>query len=57
MTFLSENHRYDDPDRHDKVYRFAESIQEFLDLSARFDFDYPDGSRPPARRQLRRTAT
>jgi len=49
--------RYDDPDRHDKVYRFAESIQEFLDLSARFDFDYPDGSRPPARRQLRRTAT
>ena len=49
--------RYDDPDGHDKMYRFAESIQEFLDLSARFDFDYPDGSRPPARRQLRRTAT
>jgi hypothetical protein len=49
--------RYDDPDLHDKAYRFAESIQEFLDLSARLDFDYPDGSRTPARRQLRRTAT
>ena len=42
--------RYDDPDGHDKMYRFAESIQEFLDLAARIDFDYPDGSRPPARR-------
>jgi len=42
--------RYDDPDRHDKMYRFAESIQEFLDLSARIDFHYADGSRPPARR-------
>src|SRR5690349_15986983 len=42
--------RYDDPDGHDKMYRFAESIQEFLDLSARIDFQYPDGSRPPARR-------
>ena len=48
--------RYDDPDGHDKMYRFAESIQEFLDLSARIDFQYPDGSRPPARREnLRRT--
>ena len=48
--------RYDDPDGHDKMYRFAESIQEFLDLSARIDFEYPDGSRPPARREpLRRT--
>jgi len=27
--------RYDDPDRHDKVYRFAESIQEFLRLPRR----------------------
>ena len=46
--------RYDDPDGHDKMYRFAESIQEFLDLSARVDFEYPDGSRPPAPRELRR---
>src|ERR1043166_9580557 len=43
--------RYDDPDGHDKMYRFAESIQEFLDLSARIDYVYPDGSRAPARRQ------
>jgi hypothetical protein len=50
--------RYDDPDGHDKMYRFAESIQEFLDLSARIDFFYPDGSRPPAAREnLRRIAT
>src|SRR5213594_4819102 len=49
--------RYDDPDGHDKLYRFAESIQEFLDLSARVDYVYPDGSRPPARRdEPRRTA-
>jgi hypothetical protein len=41
--------RYDDPDGHDKMYRFAQSIQEFLDLAAGVDFDYPDGSRPPAR--------
>ena len=46
--------RYDDPDGHDKMYRFAESIQEFLDLSARIDFQYPDGSRPPALREVRR---
>src|SRR5207249_7221158 len=45
--------RYDDPDGHDKMYRFAESIQEFLDLSARLDFAYPDGSRPPAARAER----
>ena len=50
--------RYDDPDGHDKAYRFAESIQEFLDLSARVEFEYPDGSRPPVRgAPLRRTAT
>lgn len=42
--------RYDDPDGHDKLYRFAQSIQEYFDLSARLDFRYPDGSRPPARR-------
>ena len=45
--------RYDDPDGHDKLYRFAESIQEFFDLSARLDFAYPDGSRPPAARAER----
>jgi hypothetical protein len=45
--------RYDDPDGHDKAYRFAESIQEFLDLSARLDFKYPDGARPPTRREAR----
>jgi len=44
--------RYDDPDGHDKMYRFAESIQEFFDLSARVDFVYPDGARPPAPREL-----
>ncbi len=50
--------RYDDPDGHDKMYRFAESIQEFLDLSARVDLAYADGTRPPAgRAALRRTAT
>jgi hypothetical protein len=49
--------RYDDPDGHDKAYRFAESIQEFLDLSARVDFRYPDGSLPTARQEpSRRTA-
>lgn len=41
--------RYDDPDGHDKMYRFAQSIQEFLDLASRLDFDYPDGRRPPVR--------
>ena len=50
--------RYDDPDGHDKMYRFAESIQEFFDLSARIDFTYPDGTRPPAREErLRRIGT
>jgi hypothetical protein len=50
--------RYDDPDGHDKLYRFAESVQEFFDLSARLDFVYPDGARPPARREpLRRSGT
>src|SRR5262249_31821996 len=41
--------RYDDPDGHDKLYRFAESIQEYFDLSAGLDFVYPDGSAPPPR--------
>ena len=50
--------RYDDPDGHDKLYRFAESIQKFFDLSAEIDFVYPDGSRPPLRRAgLERSGT
>jgi len=46
--------RYDDPDGHDKLYRFAESVQEWLDLSARVDFRYPDGTTPPPRRDVPR---
>ncbi|HZP41574.1 MAG TPA: hypothetical protein VFD84_08665 [Candidatus Binatia bacterium] len=51
LTHFGESLRvcYDDPDGHDKLYRFAESIQEFFDLASRVDFTYPDGSRPPAR--------
>ena len=41
--------RYDDPDGHDKLYRFAESIQQFFDLAARLDLVYPDGARAPRR--------
>ena len=33
---------YDDPDGHDKLYRFVESIQEFFDLAAGLDIDYVD---------------
>ncbi len=29
--------RYDDPDGHDKLYRFMESIQKFFDLSSQVD--------------------
>jgi len=50
--------RYDDPDGHDKLYRFAESIQEYFDLSAGLDFVYPDGSAPPPRvENVRRSGT
>jgi len=50
--------RYDDPDGHDKLYRFAESIQEFFDLSAGIDFVYPDGASPPTRAEpARRSGT
>ena len=50
--------RYDDPDGHDKLYRFAESIQQYFDLSAGVDFAYPDGARPPALREpARRSGT
>jgi hypothetical protein len=48
--------RYDDPDGHDKLYRFAESVQEWLDLSARVDFGYSDGTTPPAPRDVARRA-
>ena len=41
--------RYDDPDGHDKLYRFAESIQQFFDLTATLDgITYEDGSRRAA---------
>jgi len=50
--------RYDDPDGHDKLYRFAESVQEYFDLSAGLDFVYPDGSAPPPRAEpVRRSGT
>ncbi len=32
--------RYDDPDGHDKLYRFMESIQEFFDLSSKVDVTF-----------------
>jgi hypothetical protein len=36
---------YDDPDGHDKLYRFAESVQEFFDLAAKLDIEFPRGAR------------
>lgn len=43
LTHLGEHMRvvYDDPDGHDKLYRFAESVQEFIDLAAKLDIDFP----------------
>lgn len=39
--------RYDDPDGHDKLYRFAESVQEFFDLAATLDdVRYESAARP-----------
>ena len=35
--------RYDDPDGHDKLYRFAESIQQYFDLAATLDGITYDG--------------
>jgi hypothetical protein len=32
--------QYDDPDGHDKLYRFMESIQEFFDLSSKLDVSF-----------------
>jgi hypothetical protein len=31
---------YDDPDGHDKLYRFMESIQEFFDLSSQVEVSF-----------------
>ena len=44
LTHFGERLRvlYDDPDGHDKLYRFAESIQEFFDLAAPLDIAYLD---------------
>ena len=41
LTHLGERMRvlYDDPDGHDKLYRFAESVQEFMDLAAKLDIE------------------
>ncbi len=42
LTHLGERMRvaYDDPDGHDKLYRFAESVQEFFDLAGKLDIDF-----------------
>jgi len=44
LTHLGERMRvvYDDPDGHDKLYRFAESVQQFIDLAAKVDIHFPD---------------
>jgi len=42
--------RYDDPDGHDKLYRFAESIQEFFNLTAHVKVTFAGGERPAAAR-------
>jgi len=41
LTHFGEGMRclYDDPDGHDKMFRFAESIQEFFNLAAGLDVD------------------
>ena len=36
--------RYDDPDGHDKLYRFAESVQQFFDLAATLEDVTYDGA-------------
>jgi hypothetical protein len=40
--------RYDDPEGHDKLYRFAESVQAFFDLAATLDVDFAPAGRSPA---------
>ena len=44
LTHTGERMRvlYDDPDGHDKLYRFAESIQQFFDLAAKVDIVFPE---------------
>jgi hypothetical protein len=41
--------RYDDPDGHDKLYRFAESVQQFFDLATTLDGVTWDGAEPRRR--------
>jgi ATP-dependent RNA circularization protein (DNA/RNA ligase family) len=45
LTHLGERMRvvYNDPDGHDKLYRFAESVQEFIDLAAKVEIDFAGG--------------
>jgi hypothetical protein len=45
LTHLGERLRvvYDDPDGHDKLYRFAESVQQFIDLAAKLTIEFPAG--------------
>jgi hypothetical protein len=45
LTHLGERMRvvYDDPDGHDKLYRFAESVQEFVDLAGKLEIQFPAG--------------
>ena len=42
LTHLGERMKvvYDDPDGHDKLYRFMESIQEFFDLSGQIEVSF-----------------
>ncbi|MGH7855726.1 MAG: hypothetical protein ACREQY_00215 [Candidatus Binatia bacterium] len=44
LTHFGEKIRvlYDDPDGHDKLYRFVESIQEYFDLAATLDVVYAE---------------
>lgn len=50
LTHFGERIRvvYDDPDGHDKLYRFVESIQEFFDLAASLDVEFPGEARRAA---------
>jgi hypothetical protein len=43
LTHTGERMRvvYDDPDGHDKLYRFAESVQQFIDLAAHLQITFP----------------
>jgi hypothetical protein len=49
LTHFGEKIRvsYDDPDGHDKLYRFVESIQEFLNLAAGLEIEYGEGGPRP----------